>query len=292
MKPKAFLSFCMSEFYWEFGRFAPYIIYLKNTKYKDVNLIVLTRPENFDIYGKHASILVPFRLKNSDKFKADCFKLHGISEKEYLSIIEIFKTQYSTKYDILETVFPDISGRLFSKKSYYPEKKKVYDYQPRDANAILLNTYLDNRPLVIFGPRYRTGFKRNWPYWNKLYDLIWDDKNLTKKYNFIICGKNPDYISDKKDRFLDINNIKQNINTSLVGLTIESMKRAILTIGSQSAIPNISLLFKVPVIEWGHEKELHTKTYNPFNVKVDFIQDLNYNVEPEKIFLKIKQTLK
>ena len=102
MKPKVVLCGpCIGEFYWEIGRFAPYIIYLKNTKYKnDVDFIILTKPENFDIYGKHASLLVSLKLKNLDKYKADCFKLQGVSDEEYSALVKTFKEQFSKDYNV------------------------------------------------------------------------------------------------------------------------------------------------------------------------------------------------
>jgi hypothetical protein len=68
-------------------------------------------------------------------------------------------------------------------------------------------------------------------------------------YEFILCGKEGEYIKDERNRFLDINNIQLNDNTSLIGILLSLMDKSILTIGSQSAIPNLSLLKKIKVIE-------------------------------------------
>ena len=167
-----------------------------------------------------------------------------------------------------------------------------YDYLPRKSNQEIIQKYMNGKPVVILAPRYREGLKRNWSYWDQLYDMIWETKELIEKYNFIICGRYPDYIPDYKNRFLDINKMDQNINTSLIGLTIECMKKSILTIGSQSAIPNISLLFDVPVLEWGHQKYLHTVTYNIKNTKITFLEDLTYSISPKIIYHEIIKILK
>ena len=55
----------LGELSWEFYRFAPYAIYLKKRN-PDIKLIVLTRKERFDLYGKHADILIPLRIKNGN----------------------------------------------------------------------------------------------------------------------------------------------------------------------------------------------------------------------------------
>lgn len=291
----AILFFCTGEMFWEFGRFAPYFLWKRKKQYKNKNIdfIVLTKPENFDIYGQNANILVPLRLKDQNKYKPNCFRLDNMTIEEYKNIISIFKSQFKNRYNILEVVYPDISKNQYSNKNQFPRDKTNYDYKPRIANKELLNKYIDNdKPIIILAPRYREGFKRNWPYWNELYDMIYDNTQLINSYNFVLCGKKPDYISDLKNRFLDINNFEQNINTSLIGLTMECLKRSILTIGSQSAIPNISLLFGVKTIEWGHQKHLHTVTYNIKKTKVTFFEDAKYKISPDTIYKEILNNIK
>jgi len=119
-----------------------------------------------------------------------------------------------------------------------------------------------------------------------------ENEILMKKYNFVIVGKNPDYIPDNQNRFFDINTIEQNINTSTIGLTIECLKKSVLTIGSQSAIPNISLLFGVHALEWGHQKHLHTVVYNIRRTKVTFLDDHKYQIKPEIIYNEMLKILK
>ena len=111
------------------------------------------------------------------------------------------------------------------------------------------------------------------------------------KCNFIICGKRGEYIPDPKKRFLDINDIPISNDISLVGLLLVVLEKSILTIGSQSAVPNISLLRGVEVLEFGHQKKLHTITYNIKNTPITFIEDMKYNIEPELIFKKFKSMI-
>jgi len=211
---------------------------------------------------------------------------------EYLAIINVFKDQFKDRYNILEVVYPNIVGKNYVDRNQFLETKKIYNYSPRSSNLEVVNKYMNGKPVVILAPRYREGFRRNWIHWDKLYDLISSNKILMDKYNFVICGKNPEYIPDKQNRFLDINNFEQNSNTSLIGLTMECMKKAVLTIGSQSAIPNISLLFGVHALEWGHQKHLHTVTYNIRKTKVTFLDDQKYEIDPNKIYNEITKILK
>lgn len=292
---KAILFFCLGEMYWEFARFVPYFIWKRRKEFKkrkDIDFIVLTQPENFDMYGRYADILIPFRLKDNLKYKPNCFRLDNLELDKYNSIIKLFKNQFKDRYDILETVYPNITKRQYLNKNQYPQNKMIFDYKPRLANLEVVQKYLNEKPVVILGPRYRKGLRRNWPYWNELYELISSNQKLMDKYNFVICGKSPDYIPDEKNKFIDINFMEQNINTSLIGLTIECMKKSVLTIGSQSAIPNISLLFKVPVLEWGHQKQLHTVNYNIKRTKVTFLEDMKYKISPNIVYKEMLKLLK
>ncbi len=288
----AIICFSTGEMYWEFARFAPYVIWKKEKQYKKKNIkfIIITDPTRFDIYGRHASILVPFRL--NQKYKQNCFRLDNVTIQEYLSIIESFKNQFKDRYNLLEIIYPDISKNQYSNKNQFPRTKMSYNYLPRLANKELINKHMDEKPIIVLAPRYREGFKRNWPYWTNLYDLISNNEILMKKYNFVIVGKNPDYIPDNQNRFFDINTIEQNINTSTIGLTIECLKKSVLTIGSQSAIPNISLLFGVHALEWGHQKHLHTVVYNIRRTKVTFLDDHKYQIKPEIIYNEMLKILK
>ena len=169
----------------------------------------------------------------------------------------------------------------------------MFKYSPRNENKKLIDDkIITDKKIVVLAPRYRKGMKRNWAYWQELYDMIYSNKNLINKYEFVICGKYPDCIPDKYYRFLDINNFPKTKDTSLIGLTIEIMKKAYYTIGSQSGIPNISLLFNVPALEWGHQKRLHTIDYNIHKTKVTFLEDMKYCLKPEIIYKEIIKVLK
>lgn len=291
---KAIITFCISELFWEVARFAPYVIWKRQREYKnrkDVKFICITRPENFDIYGRNASILVPFKIKDQEKYPANGFRLDNMPELEYYSIINDFRNHFKEKYDIIEIVYPDISKGQFLNKHQFPRNKMIYNFLPRNANKEIIKKYSDEKPFVVLAPRYREGFKRNWPFWNDLYDMILENKKLKKKYNFVIVGRPPDYVPDIQKRILDINDMEQNINTSLFGLTIEAIKNSVLTVGSQSAIPNISLLLGVPSLQWGHQKYYHTVTYNIRKTNVTFLDDYDYNIDPKIIFEYMLQIL-
>ena len=285
---------CVGEMYWEFARFAPYVIFMKVKKYLNEKMIVMTREDRFDIYGTYADIFVPLRIDgDGDKYIADCFRLKNFAHNEFEAIVRKLKIKYASRYQIVDHIFPSPKYR-YADKRWAPREKMIFDYKPRLTNKIELDKYLPfDKPIIVLAPRFRKGLPRNWPYWNQFYDLIYKEKRLMENFNFIIIGKLGEYYPDKNKRFYDINEIERNSNISPIGLLIEVLKRknTILTIGSQSAIPNISLLFHVPVLEWGHEKTRHAIEYNIFKTDIRFIEDFKYNLKPEIIFNNMMEIL-
>lgn len=169
----------------------------------------------------------------------------------------------------------------------------TYVYKPRQENFDLVDEYLPNeKPIVVLAPRYRNGFQRNWKRWPDFYNLLDQDVTLKNKYNFIICGKEGEYIPDPKNRFFDMNSIPTGEHSSLIGILIAILAKTHFTFGSQSAIPNLSLLFGVEVLEFGCQKRLHTMTYNIKNTPITFIENKRYNIEPSQIMKHLKKLLK
>ena len=280
---------------WEILRFAPYVLWNKIKKYgNNVKLIVQTRPDRFDLYGQHADILIPLNIKGDySALNSDCFRLTGLSENKYMELISKVKKQYSSQYDIVENLYPIVKGRRFTEKNQFKTDKMLFEFVPRHANRKLIyDTIPNDKPLIVMAPRFRKfGRKRNWPHWQKFYDEI--EQKLNDKYYFIICGKKPEYVPDKKDRFFDINKIidPEITDLSLIGLTIEALKRSIVCVGSQSGIPNLSNLVCTPTVQWGNQNKAHSKTYNVKNTKTIFIDDPEFKIESKKILTELTNFL-
>ena len=295
MEKAILLGPCVGEFFWEFFRFAPLLTYFKLKKYNksDVKFIVLTRSERFDIYGRLANILVPLQIpKDYTKMWPNCYKLMGLKNFEYQEIAKVFKEKYSKRYQIIDHLYPDIKKAVYCSKNQYPRSKMVYNWYPRKRNVELVETYLPkDKPLVVISPRYRGDLKRNWPHWETFFDMVANDKYLMGHFNFILCGKEGEYIPDKQKRFLDLNDIQLDENSSLAGILLATMSRAYFTFGSQSAIPNISLLYGVEALEFGNQKTLHTVTYNVKKTPVTFVVDPRFKIDPKAIFKKFRVLL-
>jgi len=286
----------VGEFYWEAGRFAPMLPAMRARKYKnkDVKYIILTREDRFDLYGKYADILIPLKIDGDYVEKMpECFRLIGFGVGKVKELAKQFYDKYKEKYNIIEHIYPNVSKGQFVKKNQFPQRLMLYNYSPRDENYTIVKKFLPNngKSNVVISPRFRKGFKRNWGKWNEFYDLLANNNQLMNRFNFIICGKPGEYIPDKKKRFLDMNDMPTTDKSSLVGRLLVILENSVFTFGSQSAIPNISLLYGVEVLEFGCQKRLHTITYNVKNTPITFIENRRYNIEPQVIFKRFKKLL-
>jgi len=286
----------VGELGWEILRFAPHAIWHKMKKYNDgsVVFIIYTRPDRMDLYGNCADIVVPLRIEGDvKKYSQNCFRLDHYPLVDYKSLTEKIYVKYAQRFNIINHVYPDISPGKFLLRTQFPKDKMIYDFCPRINNFIFLKNYLNNgsKKNVVISPRFRSGMQRNWPHWEKFYDLIYEDRQLMEKFNFIICGKSPDYIPDKKNRFFDINSIPHDPSISLIGLTICAIKSSVLLVGSQSGLPNLSLLIGTEVLEFGHQKSLHSRLYNMKRTKITFLEDRKYNLQPSSLLQEMKKIL-
>jgi len=282
----------VGEFYWEAGRFAPMLPYFIKKKYRnrDVKYIILTRRERFDLYGQFADIMVPLHIENDYKKKRpECFRLIGFRPEKYNDLASKFRSQYSKRFNIVEHVFPNVKKPQFLNKNQFRKDHMIFKYKPRADNYAVIDKFVpDDKPLVVLGSRHRKGFRRNWGRWQDFYDLLWKDKQMLKDFNFILCGKKGEYVPDKHERYLDMTTFPIPKKGSLSGLLLVVLSRSIFTFGSQSAIPNLSLLYRVPVLEFGCQKALHTRTYNVRNTPIEFIVNPKYDIEPKVIMKKLK----
>ncbi len=285
----------VGELYWEAARFAPLLSYMVNKKDKKKNItyVVLTREDRFDLYGNHADILVPLKIDGDySKRMPNCFRLNGFKQVQYIEMVAKFNKKYSKRFKVVSHIYPKVDKRNFLNKNQFARHKMKFKYAPRIDNYNLVDSYLPkNKPTIIIASRFRKGFKRNWNGWEKFYDLLAKNKGLMDRYNFIICGKEGEYVPDLKNRFYDMNKISLTPSSSLVGLLLVILERAFFTVGSQSAIPNMSLIYKVEVLEFGCQKTYHTKTYNMFNTPITFIENRKYNIQPEALLGKLGKLL-
>lgn len=207
---------------WEMYRFAPYAIYLKK-KEPDVKLVVLTRPERFDLYGQYADVLVPLRLEKEEYYQQKCFNLKEFPQRTYNSMKTSFINKYKDKYKIKDMFCPNISIHNFSIKWQFPRSKMDYDFRPRLSNKKIVNN-IKRTPAFV--------------------DLSWLKEQSSKD----VVLKSLIY---NKIDFTNYEDLKMKLdeNSSLLGCVIEIIKRAKVTVGNlNSSISHLSLLLKTKLV--------------------------------------------
>ncbi len=208
-KPKAYLfGPFLGELSWEFYRFAPYAIFLKKQN-PDTKIIVLTRESRFDLYGKHADILIPLRIKKESSFPQKEFGLDGYKPEYYETIKKYFHQKYSKRFDIIEQFCPLVHGWHRKIRWQFPRDKMDYDFQPKEKYKQLVDGVLKEDDIIID---------------NEAIGYI--NLPMFKEIN-------------SQDLFLRIN----------LGMTIESIRKCEFVIGNMSSdISHLAILMKKPLI--------------------------------------------
>lgn len=132
----------IGELNWELYRFAPYAIYHKKEN-PDKKLIVLTRNSRFDLYGKHADILVPLKIRFDQFHKVNKFRLDNYPKESYELISKYFFEKYNKTTNIVDHFYPRVDWR-YSLKWQYPRDEMDFDFHPRQRNIDLVNSFIGN----------------------------------------------------------------------------------------------------------------------------------------------------
>ena len=129
----------VGELAWEFFRFAPYAIHLKKEN-PNVKIIVLTRQERFDLYGKYSDILVPLRITDDKTYTQSAFGLLGYDINYYETISKFFAEKYNKEYEIIGHFYPNIKPWQRKIKWQFPRIKMDYDFNVRNTNNEIVDS--------------------------------------------------------------------------------------------------------------------------------------------------------
>jgi len=222
----------IGELSWEFFQFAPLAIYLKKLQ-PTASIIVLTRQERFDLYGKYADILVPLKLKLIEKYHTEnCFKINNYSQRDYEIIAEYFLNKYKKRYDIFNHYYPD-TGWRYNVRWQFSNSMMDYDFKPRDENIILVDLIVKDLDNLVY------------------FDGL--EKQYLPRYNII----------DSKSFKFQVENLLTN-KTSYLGCLILLLRRCKFVVGNiDNDISKLAILLKVPLINLGEHSQDKINIINP-----------------------------
>lgn len=247
-KEKAYLfGPFIGELDWECYRFAPYAIHLKKRN-PDVKLIVFTRPERFDLYGKYVDIFVPMNLKNEKIYTQKGFNLIGFDPKAYVSTMRFFRKKYIHRFEIIGGFFPDIDGWRYKVKWQFPRDLMDYDFKPRNKNESIVDDYTyDSSSYVV----------------SDIVDYVHGYECMDVAEFRSYCRKN----NDNKSSFIG----------SLICLIREA---EFVVSNLNSFVGKLSLLLKIPVISPNESlSEDSIGLINPFNTRVITCRNVEEGVD-------------
>lgn len=243
---------------WELYRFAPYAIYLKKHNPKS-KLIVMTRPDRFDLYGQYADILVSLKVVGDMESEQNCFKINSFSSGEYYRVTaSTFEKDFSGEYETIEHFYPNIDEFRYKIKWQFPRNSMDYEFNPRLANRVLVNKSKLKASIFVDSSWIEDINKR---------DLILSD--LTRfGYNFV------DYGEVVKKLTLDS-------KVSLLGCIMIILKRSKLTVGNlNSPISHLSILLGTPLVSISDNLSKDAVgLLNPLNTNVVQCEDPLQGVE-------------
>ena len=238
----------VGELDWEFFRFVPHAIYLKK-KEPGLRIIVLTRESRFDLYGQHADILLPLRIKNDDSMERDCFKLLGYGEEYYNTIAKYFRIKFKKRFNIIDHKCPDVRLWRYKVKWQYPRHEMDYDFKPREANIPV------------------------------------GEKAVGTHIGMLDCHAT-DLRTDNDDIIDSVDLVEEiNKNTTdkctMLGCLIEALKRCQYIIGDiNSDVSHLGLLLGIPLIHVGKE---HSNDYfnllNPLNTPIIMTKNIEEGLD-------------
>lgn len=236
---------------WEFFRFAPYMVHIRN-KNPQCQIAVLTRQERFDLYGRYVNYLVPLKLKEDNIKKQRRFKLDGYDLKSYKKLTFQFHEMYLKRFNIQKHFFPDISDYRYKIRWQFPRKEMDYNFCPRSENDLLIKKIFPKKPFILI-------IQPNNKFISEISRHMIKNK-LTKKYNIIVYG---DY---KSKNIYNINDIDIVKGSSQLGVLIEIIRKSKLVIGPKCDLTHLSILLKTPIITWGNKSDIGL--LNPLKTKI------------------------
>jgi len=240
----------VGEVGWEFYRFAPHAIYLKKRD-PSVKIIVLTRKERFDLYGRYASTLVPLNIKDEKKYKPSEFGLLDYKTEYYDTIKKFFFEKYNRDYEILDHFCPFINSWRRKIKWQLSRNQMDYNFLPRNKNIKIVS------------------------------DIIGDYSNMTyieSKYSKELPGG---YMNITSDDFLSrVINQVDNMRSTHLGCLIAFLSQVEFVVGNlNSSFSHLALLLKVPLISVNEElSDDAIKLLNPLGTMVIRCSDIKEGV--------------
>jgi len=231
-------------FQWELYHFAPYILKLAKKEPSKV-FVVFTRPENFDLYGKYADILVPLYLDSN--YNDNNGFLYPIDMGIYSDLCIKFEKRYHERYNVISVICPDINEWHHKVKWQFSRNYVNYDFQPRKKNLEVIRDIIGKKKYIVTDQE-QLDVDMDIIYLDKLYHHLKAIDGFGKSFTFLGC-------------------------------IIELLKRSKLFIGTLNSLYNLPLLLDTPSILLDDISGDNLSLLNPLKTKVIKTCDVKEGIE-------------
>ena len=263
------------EFGWELCYWQAHIRWLKERYPTGIDFLPVTFTGRQAFYRDFVEEIVFHSDVVLDRFgRLDCYNSQGITRREYFTYAGALVDRYEA-YGAITT--PNHNGRF-----YIPSDKMAFKkFHPMHTLKSLINLPPVKKKSVMIFPRYR-GDSRDWaePNW---VELVYQ---LGKAgYEVVIGGvKSASCLIDYEgEGVINLMQIFKGDPFYSLDLVLYYLTKVRAALGSQSALPILSMHQEVPTLMWGHEKERHEKELNYFGTPCRFIEDPEYKVSVEQV---------
>ena len=136
----------VGETIYELNYFVGHAIFLRKQNPKN-KIIVLTREDNFDLYGNYATTLV--KLPIGYEVVPYKFGCKNMRVNVFDEIVRRISFKYKDKFKIHDHFYPHISTYLADLKWYYPRKEVDFNFKPRNKNRFVAEDIATNCQNII-----------------------------------------------------------------------------------------------------------------------------------------------
>lgn len=193
----------IGETIYELNYFVGHAIYLRKQNPKN-KIIVLTRKENFDLYGKYATTFLSLPLsKDLIPHKFDC---ENIKVNLYDEITRRFSQKYINEIRIHDHFYPKIMTQLKDIKWYYPRDQINFDFKPRVGNQDIANDITNKYENIVIS-MFNDTFKKYEDYCIFPGSYIFSTLNIDKRNDISLLGIMIELIRLSKYVYADIDSV-------------------------------------------------------------------------------------
>lgn len=277
----------IGEFGWEIIRWSGIVRSFKKNN-PNIRVVICTRENRQDLYTNAVDHKILFNYEGDyEKLSPNCYDCSGFSDSLYTTLLNSIKEEEPEAF-ILEP------RQYKCQKDLFSFSDMDFDYHPAPSNKQVIDRILLNDPgriPIVITSRHRDDINtRNWgtTRWKSMFDMI----QQSEKYFVFVSGVSPSYYKASEDRqyFYNLEDYaSRELNTTVVGLTIEAMRSSVLTMGTQTAAIILSNLLRTPTLFWGDQAKRHAILENPGKTLSYGIEDRLYQTDPFIVFGHLKR---